>query len=105
LSQLLADGEPGIANLADEIGLACEEPDNLVFAKAKFAEAVLKFRGGTKLFDPHGYAGFDAGERANIATGFFEAWFYCSQPIHNQLRRISPLRRFLTTHFLARGDH
>jgi len=34
---LLADGEASMTNLADEIGLAGEEPDNLVFAKTEFA--------------------------------------------------------------------
>jgi hypothetical protein len=101
LCQLLADGEAGVADLADEIGLAGEEPDNLVFAKAEFAQAVLEFRSGAKLFDAHGHARFDTGQRADLAAGFFAAWFNCLQPIHNQLPRISPLRQILTTHFLA----
>jgi hypothetical protein len=101
LSQLLADGEAGIADLANEIGLAGEEPDNLVFAKAEFTEAVLQFRDSAKLFYAHGYTRFDTGQGANLAVGFFYAWFNGLQPIHNQLPRISPLRRILTTHFLA----
>jgi hypothetical protein len=105
LGQLLADRKAGIANLADEIGLAGEEPDDLVFAKAEFTEAVLEFRRGAKLLDPDSHAGFDLGERTNFATGLFRARFNCFQPIHNQLVRICRLRRILTTHFLARGDH
>jgi hypothetical protein len=50
LSQLLADREAGVANLADEIGLAGEQPYNLVFAKAKLTQTVLQVRRGTKLF-------------------------------------------------------
>jgi hypothetical protein len=105
LSQLLADGEAGVANLANEIGLAGQEPDNLVFTKAKFAQAVLKFRGSAKLFDTHGYARFDTGDGANVAAGVFDARFNYLQPIHNQLPRTSPLRRILTTHFLAKCGH
>jgi hypothetical protein len=105
LSQLLADGKPSIAHLADEIGLAGEEPDDLVLAKAEFAQPILQFRSGAKLFDADCHAGFYAGQGTNLAAGFFDAWFYCLQPIHNQLPRISPLRRILTTHFLPRGDH
>jgi hypothetical protein len=74
LGQLLADGEAGIANLADEIGLAGEKPDDLVFAKAEFAQTVLQFRGCTKLLDAHGHARFDTGEGANFAPGVFR-WF------------------------------
>ena len=105
LSQLLADGEPGITNLANEIGLAGEEPNDLVFAKAKFSKPILKIRGGAKLFYADCDARLDAGERTNVAAGFFYTGFNCLQPIHNQLPRISALRRILTTHFLARGDH
>ncbi len=105
LSQLLADGEAGIAKLADEIGLAGEKPDNLVLAKTELAQAVLEVRGGAKLFDAHGHTRFNTGQGANFASGLFHARFNCVQPIHNQLPRISPLRRILTTHFLARGDH
>jgi len=83
LSQLLADGEAGIANLADEIGLAGEVPDNLVFAQAEFAQAVLQFRRGAKLFDADGNAGFDTGKGANFASVLFHARFNCLQPIHN----------------------
>ena len=83
LSQLLADGEPGIANLADEIRLAGEEPDNLVFTKAEFAQSVLQFRSGAKLFDSDCHTGFDTGQGANFASGLFRTRFNCVQPIHN----------------------
>jgi len=105
LRQLLADGEAGIANLADEIGLAGEETDDLIFAKAELAQPVLKFGGGAKLFNTDCYAGLDTGQGAKLAPSLFRARFNCLQPTHNQLPRISRLRRILTTHFLARGDH
>ena len=59
-SQFLADGEAGIADLADIIGVAGEEPNYLVLAEADFAEAILHFRGSAELFDTDGDAGFDA---------------------------------------------
>jgi hypothetical protein len=75
LSQLLADGEAGIADLADEIGLAGQQPDNLVFAKAKFAQAILEFRGSAKAFYANCYAGFNTSERANFAARVRRARF------------------------------
>jgi hypothetical protein len=46
LGQLLADGETRVTNLADEIGLAGQQPDDLVFTEADFPHAVLEFGGG-----------------------------------------------------------
>jgi hypothetical protein len=58
--QLLADGEAGFANLTDEIGLASEELNDVVFAKAKFAKPGLDFGGGAELLNPNGDTGFDS---------------------------------------------
>ena len=58
--QFLADSEAGIANLADVIGVAGQEPNDLVLAEADFAQAVLHFRGSAELFNADGDAGFDA---------------------------------------------
>jgi hypothetical protein len=51
--KLFADGEARVAHLANEIGLAGQQPNDLIFAKAELAQAVLHFRGGTELFDAH----------------------------------------------------
>jgi hypothetical protein len=44
--KLLAYGQAGITNLANEIGLAGEKPDDLVFAKSEFTEPILNLRRG-----------------------------------------------------------
>jgi hypothetical protein len=67
---LLANGKARIADLANEIGLAGEQFDNVVLAKAEFAQALLHFRGRAELFDPHGYSGLDAVQRTNLAPSF-----------------------------------
>ena len=51
LCQLLADGQPSIADLADKIVPAGYQADDLVFAETDFAEAILNLGRGAKLFD------------------------------------------------------
>ena len=46
VSQLIAYGHPGIADLTNEIGLASENPNDLVLAKAKLAQPALSFDAG-----------------------------------------------------------
>jgi len=70
LRELRADGQSGVANLADEIRLAGNEPDDPVFAQADFAKAILHFRPGAKLFDANGDTGLDAAQGADLAAGF-----------------------------------
>ena len=48
---MFADGEPGVADLADEIVPAGDEADDLVFDKADFAQAILNFRRSAELLD------------------------------------------------------
>jgi hypothetical protein len=62
LGQLRADRQPRIANLANEICMAGDQPDDLVLTQADFPQAVLDFRSGTKLFDPHRHARLDAAQ-------------------------------------------
>ena len=40
LSEIGADGEPGIAHLANEIGLACYQSNNLLLTKTDFTQAL-----------------------------------------------------------------
>jgi hypothetical protein len=70
LCQLFADGEAGVADLADEIILAGDEADDLVFAEADFPKAILNFRSGAKLFDSDRDARFHAAQRTNFAVRF-----------------------------------
>jgi hypothetical protein len=46
LREFFADSETRIANLTNEIVLACDEFDDLILAKTDFAEAILNFRCG-----------------------------------------------------------
>ncbi len=68
LGQLLADGQAGVANLANEIGLAGEQVDDLFFAKADLAQSILDLGRGAQLLDAHGHAGSDAAQRTNFTT-------------------------------------
>ena len=45
--QLFTDGQTRVADLADQIGVAGEQTDDLVFADADFPQAILQFRRGT----------------------------------------------------------
>ena len=51
LRQLFADCQAGVANLTDEVRLAGDEPDDLVFPKTYFAKPMLRLRRRTKLPD------------------------------------------------------
>ena len=70
LGQLRADGHSGVADQADNIGLAGDELDDLLFAKTDFAQARRHFRRGAKLFDADFDTGFDAVERTERAVAF-----------------------------------
>ena len=70
LSKLFADGKTGVANLADEIVPAGDEPDDLILAKPQFPQAILYFRRGAKLLDAHRHAGLHAAQRTDFAAGF-----------------------------------
>jgi len=56
--ELFADGEAGVADLANEVISAGEQFYDLVLTQAEFAEAVLKFGSSAKLFDANGNPGF-----------------------------------------------
>jgi len=71
LGELCADGEAGVANLADEIGLAGEETNHLIFPEAEFAQAILQLRRGAELFNADGDAGAHAAQGTEFAPGFF----------------------------------
>jgi hypothetical protein len=67
LCQLLAYRETGIADLANEVGLAGQQADDLILAKADLAQAGLHFGGGAKALDAHRNTGLDPAQRANLA--------------------------------------
>src|SRR4051794_521182 len=64
LGDLRAEGQPGVTDQANDVGLGGEQSHDLVFAESKLPEAASNVGGGTKLFNADGYAGFDAVERA-----------------------------------------
>lgn len=68
-SQLGADAQAGVADLADEVGLAAEQGDFLLFAKAHLAQPVHHFLRGAKLFDTYTGAGPHLVERAKLRLG------------------------------------
>jgi hypothetical protein len=66
--ELFTDGEAGIADLADEVVPAGDQFDDLIFAKTDFAQTILNFRRGAKLFDSHRHAGLHAAQWADFAV-------------------------------------
>lgn len=60
LREFFTDGEAGVANLADEIVSTGHQFDDLIFAKTNFTKAILDFRRGAQLFDPHRNAALNA---------------------------------------------
>jgi hypothetical protein len=71
--QPFADGKPGIADLADKIRLARQQPDNLVFTKADFAQSILNLGRGAELLDAHRYASPNPIQGANLTPGILPA--------------------------------
>src|SRR5215204_6094011 len=61
-----ADAEPGVAHLADEIGVAAHQPDLLLFAEAELPQAIRHIRGSGKMLDANGRAGLDLVQRAKL---------------------------------------
>ena len=59
LGNLGAEGEAGITDQANNVGVGGEEANDLVLANADFTEASSKGGGGAKLLDTDGDAGFD----------------------------------------------
>jgi hypothetical protein len=70
LGKLIAEGEAGIANEANHIGVTGQELDDGVFTETDFAQAVGELGRGAQLPDAHFHAGTDAVERTKrIAAG------------------------------------
>ena len=69
LGQFFADAQARIANLANNIGIARQQPDFLLFAKTKFAQAIGEIRGGGKALDADDRAGRDAAQRTKRRAG------------------------------------
>ena len=70
LRQLLTNGEPSIADLANEIIPARDQAHDLVFAKTNLAQTILNFRRRADLLNPHCHARLHAAQRTNFAVGF-----------------------------------
>lgn len=63
--QMMADREPGIANLADEIRGGGDQLDRLFFHKTDLAQPAGKVRFTRQMFDPNKQAGSDFAQRAD----------------------------------------
>jgi len=70
LSQLLADSQPRVADLADEIALAGDQPDDLIFAEANVPQPLLNFRRSAQLLDAHRHACLYAIQWTDFAASF-----------------------------------
>src|SRR5689334_23153260 len=57
--ELFAQGQAGVANLADEVAMACQEPNDAVFAEADLAEPICYSRRGAELLDSDGESDLD----------------------------------------------
>jgi hypothetical protein len=57
---LLANCQPGIADLADEVVPTGNQANDLIFAQTNLAQAILDFGRGAKLFDADDDACLDA---------------------------------------------
>jgi hypothetical protein len=66
LRQLHADRKSRIANLANEICLAGNEPDNLLLPHPNFSQAILEFWSSAELLDTYGNTGADLAQRTQI---------------------------------------
>jgi len=53
VSELCADGQARVADLADEIRLTRDQLDDLVLAQADLPQTFLEFRRGAELLDAH----------------------------------------------------
>jgi hypothetical protein len=59
-SQVLAEGQTHVADLADEVCPARDQLDDLVFAQTDFAQSILKFRRRAEPLDPNRHAHLNA---------------------------------------------
>jgi len=62
-------GEPGIANLADDIGFAAQQFDALLLAEAKFTQPVAQFGRRHQFLDANGGPGLDPAQGTDLRTG------------------------------------
>src|SRR5258706_705649 len=62
--QLCADAEPGVADLANDVGLVTHQFYLLFFTEAHFTQAMRNFGRGRELFDANGCASHDSAEWA-----------------------------------------
>jgi hypothetical protein len=69
--ELRTDAEPGLANLANDIGMAAEQANALFLAKAEFTEANGDFRSAGKLLDANRYASADIAELKKLSLRTF----------------------------------
>jgi hypothetical protein len=82
--ELLTDGQASIANLADEVSLAGEKLDDMVFAESQFTQSALDFWAGAQLLDPYRYSCLNPAQRADFAPILIPALCHCCvDPVHN----------------------
>lgn len=92
LCQLFADGEPRVTDETDEIILAGDEPNNLVFAKADFPQAILYLWCRAELLDTHRDSRLHAAQRANVTVWFLRQSSRCRIDVHGKSFAQAPMR-------------
>lgn len=65
VSELRADAQASIANETDEIGMAAEELDALLLAKAQLAQTKADLGRAVEAFNANGSAGDNAAQRTD----------------------------------------
>lgn len=69
VSDLLADSKPCVAHLTNNIRVAGEQLDLLLFAKTQLSQTAGHLRSGSQLLDANGGARFHPAERADTGSG------------------------------------
>src|SRR5215471_21442506 len=67
--ELLGDSQPGVANLADDIGGMADQADVLLLAQTHLPEAIADIGGGGDFLDADGAAGLDMAQRTGVRVG------------------------------------
>ena len=69
VGERFTQGDAGVANLANDIVMAADQPDLLILNEAEFAQTVADFRPAGEFLDAHAHADFHKAQRAHRLPG------------------------------------
>ena len=69
VGERFAEGDAGVANLANDVVVAADEPDLLILNQAKFAQTVTDLGPAGEFFDAHAHADLHPAQRAHRFAG------------------------------------